>query len=61
MAYKWKHPQDWLFDKMKEARPQELFSLACELLQLVDADQVQDVFEAEMDADGYFDEDEHEA
>ncbi len=54
MAYKWDSPADWLADKINDARIPELASIANALLTLVDNDQIQDVFQAEMDADGYF-------
>lgn len=55
--YRWSHPQEWLQDYIKERSEDanELFSLASELAQHLDGDQIQDLFQSDMDADGYFD------
>ena len=54
MRYKWQYPADWLSDKIDSARPVELASLARALASELDQDQIQDLFQAEMDADDYF-------
>lgn len=57
MAYKWNTPHDWLFDKIR--RTDDVDKLRCyayALLRRLDADEIQDLFQIEMDQDGYFDE-----
>lgn len=60
MTYRWKNPHHWLMDKMREANGGQLLNITVALLRMVDADQIQDRFEREMDEDGYFDEVEEE-
>lgn len=54
MAHKWNSPREWLDDKLvaDELTEREVLSA---IIDLVDNDTLQDVFQAEMDADGYFD------
>ena len=56
MTYKWTHPYHWLEKKAvtwdRERLLTEFLNLAC----IADSDTLQDTFQEEMDADGYFDE-----
>jgi hypothetical protein len=61
--YKWEHPSDWLRAKVLNPSPaegdvgwteQEIESAFLALASTLDSDQIQDVFQREMDADGYF-------
>ena len=55
--FRWNSPQEWLEEKLRGTDdPIELHAYATSLLSLLDADQVQDLFQSEMAADGYFDE-----
>lgn len=60
MAYSWEHPSDWLGDKIdayaNAKNLNELRALANHLMSKLDEDDIQDLFQPEMDADGYFDE-----
>ena len=57
-TYRWAHPIEWLDEKItalsQADRVDELCSLARELGAKLDGDTIQDLFESEMDADGYF-------
>lgn len=53
-SYKYESAQAWLQQKILETPAAELVSLASELAQHLDADEIQDVFESEMDQDGFF-------
>jgi len=57
MAYRWESPHDWLDSHLEKvsAEPGELLSEAKELARKLDADQIQDIYQSDMDADGYFD------
>ncbi len=57
--YKWSHPGEWLQDAINEADTiEELRDLAHALAGVLDGDQIQDLFQAGMTGDGYFDEQE---
>jgi hypothetical protein len=60
MAYKYTHPADWLLKKIDryvaDNDIDQLQGLAKELVTYLDGDTIQDHFQSEMDADGYFDE-----
>ena len=59
--YRWSHPSEWLSfhvdrlanDDSAEAHS-ELVKLVMSLASLLDGDQIQDLFQDEMDRDGYF-------
>ena len=54
--YRWSHPIEWL-DHYLEAPTHDrddLIAIARQLAALLDGDQLQDLFQSEMDADGYF-------
>jgi hypothetical protein len=52
MSYKWNNPYSWLKDAVSEGKVtvDELLRL----IEFVDADNIQYVFENKMEADGYF-------
>lgn len=52
--YRWSSANEWLDEKIDSARNAELTSIAKQLASLVDGDQIQDIFQAEMEADGFF-------
>ena len=56
--YKWAHPSDWLNDKIEEYRDDDningLVGIIDELMRQVAEDDIQNRFQDEMDADGYF-------
>jgi hypothetical protein len=57
-TYRWGYPSDWLGEKLDtlaaEGNVVELKSIANELLRNCAEDDIQDVFQVEMEADGYF-------
>lgn len=53
-TYKWEGPHDWLLSKAREWDAAELYSALSCVVDKVDADTLQDIFQSEMDADGYF-------
>jgi len=54
MQYKWGSPYDWLAEKARDWGECELYSVLITLAAQVDSDMLQDLFQAEMDRDGYF-------
>lgn len=62
MAYRWPHALDWIDWKIGEYAAMrdrdlavaELAMIARELASHLDGDQLQDTFQSEMDADGFF-------
>jgi hypothetical protein len=53
--YRWAHPSEWLDHWIEQHQDvAALDSLARALAAELDSDQLQDLFQAEMDADGYF-------
>jgi hypothetical protein len=59
MAYKWDNPHEWFeqFWRGKiEQGSSELYSIGMELARQLDSDGIQDLFQSDMDADGYFQE-----
>jgi len=57
-SYRWNYPQDWLNDKLTEWSEQgniaEILAIARELAAVAGDDEIQNRFESEMDADGFF-------
>ncbi len=57
-TYKWAHPSEWLGDKIDRAAHAEdiaaLVSICNTLMQRTDEDDIQEDFQSEMDAEGYF-------
>lgn len=59
--YKWNNPHEWLEDYIPRMIVPRLRQTIRDLASLLDNDQLQDLFEKEMDMDGYFDEGESDA
>jgi hypothetical protein len=57
-AYKWASPGEWLEDRLNRYAESDdmnaIHHIAQELLTKLDSDQIQDLFQDEMDAEGYF-------
>jgi hypothetical protein len=54
--YKWANPNEWLIDVIKKTDDiQTLKSIFFSFISGLDSDYIQDIFQDEMDADGYFD------
>ena len=54
--YKYNSPYEWLNERIIKADEKELRVIAHELTTKINADDIQDLFQSEMDADGYFEE-----
>jgi hypothetical protein len=54
-TYKWASPYEWLCDKADEWTPKQVKATLISVAFLHDSDTIQDLFESEMDEDGYFD------
>ncbi len=56
--YRWATPHEWLLEKAEQHAAKndaaELLSILNSLVPKIDADTIQDEFQSEMDADGYF-------
>lgn len=52
--YKWDNPAEWLSEKAQSWGEDALRAALNELARHVDFDDIQDIFQDEMDADGYF-------
>jgi len=57
MVYKWSNPYGWLADMSRGWSEAVLYANLCRLANSVDSDTLQDAFEFEMSADGYFEKD----
>ena len=55
-AYKWSHPIEWLEEKIEAEELGDLDAqgIARAIAGLLDGDQIQDLFQKDMDDDGYF-------
>ena len=53
--YKWDTPHGWLWEKAQSWSKEEMYSVIVALSDHLDADTIQDVFQSEMEQDGYFD------
>ncbi len=60
MAYKWDSPLEWLVDKARGWDQTKLYNELANLARLLDSDQLQDEYQADMDQDGYFEREEAE-
>ena len=56
MTHKWRHPLEWLYWKIASSGEDWLKEALKALATVTDGDTIQDVFESEMDEDGYFEE-----
>jgi len=55
--YRWDTPTEWLTEKIENSNDMtKIISICYELIEHVDTDIIQDIFQDEMDEDGYFDE-----
>lgn len=54
--YKWDNPYEWLETKSEKWTREQLRSALLALAIKHDSDTIQDEYQSEMDADGYFDE-----
>ena len=52
--YRWSGPHEWLLEQIDTWSALELHQALCELAMRMDADTLQDIFQSDMDADGYF-------
>jgi hypothetical protein len=54
--YKWGSPHVWLTDCLMRGRwtPSEVTGVAINLTSILDGDEIQDLFQNEMDESGYF-------
>lgn len=53
-TYKWANPQEWLQQYIDGLSYEELRQEAKNLASMMDLDQIQDVYQADMDTQGYF-------
>jgi len=53
-TYRWDSPYEWLMEYCTDLEPSELLSVVQELAMKLDSDALQDLYQSEMDADGYF-------
>lgn len=53
-TYKWANPQEWLQQYVDGLSYTELLQEAKNLASMLDSDQIQDTYQADMDAQGYF-------
>ncbi len=59
MPYRYESPHCWLADKIRRIDDlAELKSMLTSIFEKIDPEDIQDVFQTDMDADGYFDLDE---
>ncbi|KKM64747.1 hypothetical protein LCGC14_1498210 [marine sediment metagenome] len=54
--YQWDYASDWLVEKINTSSLQELRAMVFAILSQLTEDDLQEVFQSEMDADGFFDE-----
>ena len=52
--YKWESPYDWLMDKATEWDEIQLLAELRNLAQLLGSDALQDLYQSDMEKDGYF-------
>jgi hypothetical protein len=53
-TYRWTSPAEWLVDKAESMDRESLIATISELAFKHDSDTLQDLFQSEMDEDGYF-------
>ena len=56
MSYRWDTAHEWLIEYAGKLNAVDLFNEFTVLVQKLDADTIQDLYQSEMDAQGYFDE-----
>lgn len=52
--YQWSNPHEWLDERAQDWEKDELLFTLLSLASHLDADTLQDLFQSEMDSDGYF-------
>lgn len=52
--YRWSHPYEWLADTARSWDKDTLYSELMNLASNTDSDTLQDLFQMQMDEDGYF-------
>lgn len=53
--YRWSHPIEWLEEKLNGlSEPNKLHEFAIAMMSKLDSDDIQDLFQSDMEADGYF-------
>jgi len=52
--YKWTRPYDWMADTARSWDKKALYHYSLTLAQKADPDDIQELFQQEMDEDGYF-------
>jgi hypothetical protein len=55
MAYNLNSPHDWLLEKARHWNADALYKALSDLARRLDGNSIHDLFQSEMDADGYFD------
>jgi hypothetical protein len=53
-GYRWKSPGDWLNEQLSTWTPEDIKKAAEAMAGKLDSDTIQDLYELEMDTDGYF-------
>lgn len=56
MKYQYDNPAEWLLTAAKEWDKAKLYNTIRCLIDYIDVDKIQDIFQQEMDEDGYFNE-----
>jgi hypothetical protein len=54
-SYKWENPHAWLMEKAQSWSTEQLYCAVDSLANRLDTDAIQDLFQSEMEQDGYFD------
>lgn len=52
--YRWTHAGEWLNEKLEEGDPATVLQMARVMALSLDGDTIQELFELEMDSDGFF-------
>jgi hypothetical protein len=52
--YRWHTPQEWLLDKIEAMEREPLLQMLRPLIRQLDSDTIQDLYQYDMDLDGYF-------
>jgi len=53
-SYQWGNPSDWLNEKIGDWNETELRSALMAILGTLPGDDIQDIFQSDMETDGYF-------
>ncbi len=52
--YKWNNPYEWIIEKVSEWDENQLRHEIVEILSHIDIDTIQDIYQSDMEKDGYF-------